>query len=151
VGSPGAHVPSPDNTPLSGKTSRLATRRRCRESGNFSITPIDSGQFACRTELFTRAGSQSHNDGFTGGARIHSVTRQISMRTHGYPSWQRRHEAVLQYVLQYPAARNAEIAARTGYSVTHISRIVRASEFSARLRAAMKDAATRAAERRWRT
>ena len=67
--------------------------------------------------------------------------RSTMSNTSAYPAWQRRHEAVLQYVLRHPGSTNAEVALQTGYSVTHISRIVRAPEFSFRLRSAMKDAA----------
>ncbi len=46
-----------------------------------------------------------------------------------------RHEAVLLYVLEHPAARRAEIARATGYSVDQISRIWRSEEFRRRHRA----------------
>jgi len=51
-------------------------------------------------------------------------------------TWQRRHDAVLRYTVERPAARNAEIAEATGYSVWHISRIMRSPEFDRRYRAA---------------
>ncbi len=52
-----------------------------------------------------------------------------------YPNWQRRHEAVLQYMLEYPAADYGEVARATGYSRWHISRIIANPEFRRRLRA----------------
>ncbi len=51
-------------------------------------------------------------------------------------TWQRRHDGVLRYTVERPAARNAEIARATGYSVWHISRIIRSPEFARRYRAA---------------
>jgi hypothetical protein len=47
-------------------------------------------------------------------------------------TWQRRHEAVLQWFLRYPAGTRAECAAATGYSPTHISRITGQAEFRRR-------------------
>ena len=67
--------------------------------------------------------------------------RPFVRRRGSYPNWQRRHESVLQYILKKPASLNAEVAIHTGYSVTHISRITRAPEFSHRLRCGMKEAA----------
>jgi hypothetical protein len=51
-----------------------------------------------------------------------------------YPSWQRRHEAVLQWFLHHPSGTAAECAAATGYSRTHISRITCTEEFRRRFR-----------------
>jgi hypothetical protein len=59
----------------------------------------------------------------------------IAMNSRRYPGWQRRHEAVLQYMLEYPAAPYGEVARATGYSVWHISRITNAPEFRRRHRA----------------
>lgn len=53
-----------------------------------------------------------------------------------YPTWRRKHEAVLRFIVDNPAAGNADVAAATGYSVWHISRIVRAPEFQVRYRSA---------------
>jgi hypothetical protein len=49
-----------------------------------------------------------------------------------YPSWQRRHEAVLQFILQNPSAKHAQCAAATGYSEWQISRITHSPEFQRR-------------------
>jgi hypothetical protein len=49
-----------------------------------------------------------------------------------YPSWQRRHEAVLQWFLRYPTGTREECARATGYSPTHISRITCTEEFRRR-------------------
>jgi hypothetical protein len=57
------------------------------------------------------------------------------MSDRNYPSWQPRHEAVLQYMLEYPAADYGEVARATGYSVWHISRIIANPEFRRRHRA----------------
>lgn len=70
------------------------------------------------------------------------------MNGHRYPSWQRRHEAVLQFILRNPAARNGEVARQTGYSEWHISRITRSPEFESRLRPALDAAVREAAYRR---
>ena len=51
------------------------------------------------------------------------------MANRAYPAWQRRHEAVLQYMFEHPAARYGEVARATGYSVWHISRITNTPEF----------------------
>ncbi len=57
------------------------------------------------------------------------------MLSKRYPGWQNRHEAVLQYMLEYPAADYGEVARATGYSRWHISRIIANPEFRRRLRA----------------
>ena len=49
--------------------------------------------------------------------------------------WNRRHWAVLLYVLEHPAARRAEIARATGYIVDHLSRILGSQEFRQRHKA----------------
>lgn len=54
-----------------------------------------------------------------------------------YPAWQRRHEAVLLYLLERPAARLDEVARATGYTRWQISRIVHSPEFARRYRAAL--------------
>jgi hypothetical protein len=63
-------------------------------------------------------------------------------RTH--PSWQRRREAVLQYIVSNPAARNRKIAGATGYSEWQISRIINSPEFRCRYSQAMAIAPSRA-------
>jgi hypothetical protein len=69
------------------------------------------------------------------------------MADNPYPAWQRRHEAVLQYMLEHPGARYREISRVTGYSETHLSRIVNAPEFYRRYRA-HRDAVLKEAARR---
>jgi hypothetical protein len=62
-----------------------------------------------------------------------------------YPSWQRRHEAVLQWFLRYPCGTRVECANATGYSPTHISRITSTAEFAERFRSATETAAIQVA------
>ena len=69
------------------------------------------------------------------------------MKTTRYPSWQNRHEAVLQYMLEYPAADYGEVARATGYSRWHISRITKSLEFRRRHRAHLDVASDLAALR----
>jgi AraC-like DNA-binding protein len=69
------------------------------------------------------------------------------MASNHYPAWQRRHEAVLQYMLEHPGARYREISRVTGYSETHLSRIVNSPEFYRRYRA-HRDAVLKEAARR---
>jgi AraC-like DNA-binding protein len=69
------------------------------------------------------------------------------MTRHNYPAWQRRHEAVLQYLLERPGACYREISRVTGYSETHLSRIVNAPEFYRRYRAHRQAALQEAARR----
>lgn len=53
-----------------------------------------------------------------------------------YPRWQRRHDAVLRWLLQNPARTLNECAGATGYSPSQISRIVNSPDFRTRYRAA---------------
>ncbi len=46
-----------------------------------------------------------------------------------HPRWRSRHVTVLRIVVAHPEFTNAEIAARTGYGPTHISRIRNSSDF----------------------
>jgi hypothetical protein len=46
-----------------------------------------------------------------------------------YPRWRSRHVTVLRIVIAHPEFTNSEIAARTGYGVTHISRIRNSPDF----------------------
>jgi len=62
-----------------------------------------------------------------------------------YPSWQRRHEAVLQWFLRYPSGTREECAAATGYSPTHISRITCTPEFRRRFLSTTEAAALQVA------
>ncbi len=58
------------------------------------------------------------------------------MPSRPYPSWQRRHEAVLNWVLQNPTKTFKQCARETGYSQNHISRIFNSPDFQRRYRAA---------------
>ena len=49
-----------------------------------------------------------------------------------YPSWQRRHESVLLWLMENRSKKLRDCAAATGYSVTHISRIINAPDFRRR-------------------
>ena len=60
------------------------------------------------------------------------------MPKHPYPRWQRRHEGVLQWLLQRPWATLKDCARATGYSPSQISRIVNSPDFRARYNAARK-------------
>jgi hypothetical protein len=62
-----------------------------------------------------------------------------------YPSWQRRHEAVLQWFLRHPAGTRVECAAATGYTPTHISRITGSAEFRRRFSSTTEAAALQVA------
>ncbi len=55
-----------------------------------------------------------------------------------YPRWQRRHEAVLLWLLQRPWAKLHECARATGYSPSQVSRIVTSPDFQRHYRAARK-------------
>lgn len=46
-----------------------------------------------------------------------------------YPTWRRRHEALLEYLLAFPGATQKQAAAETGYSASQVSRIVNAEDF----------------------
>ena len=63
------------------------------------------------------------------------VTMKQQRRTH--LQWQRRHDAVLRYVLEHPTAKNQQIGNATGYSRTHISRIVNSAAFNTRYQLAL--------------
>ncbi|MCH9053038.1 MAG: hypothetical protein IIA72_18580 [Proteobacteria bacterium] len=65
-----------------------------------------------------------------------------------YPRWQRRHEAVLLWLLENPPKKLKDCAAATGYSRTHISRIINSPDFRARYEAAV-DAGRAEAYRRY--
>ena len=54
------------------------------------------------------------------------------MAKRPYPAWRRRHAAVLVWLLQYPHRKLYDCAAETGYSPTHVSRIINAPEFRRR-------------------
>ena len=74
------------------------------------------------------------------------ISQEVATMT-AYPTWQRRHEAVLQYMLEHPAACYGEVARATGYSVWHISRVTNTPEFRRRHRAHLRAAGALAALR----
>ena len=53
-----------------------------------------------------------------------------------YPRWQRRHEGVLIWLLRHPWGKLHDCARETGYTPSHISRIVNSPEFFHRYAAA---------------
>lgn len=55
-----------------------------------------------------------------------------------YPRWRRRHDGVLQWLLQHPAGTLKDCARATGYSPSQISRIVNSPDYQRRYRAARK-------------
>ena len=54
------------------------------------------------------------------------------MPKHPYPSWQRRHDGVLIYLLQRPWVKLPDCARETDYSASQVSRITCAPEFRRR-------------------
>ena len=60
------------------------------------------------------------------------------MTKRPYPAWQRRHGAVLVWLLQHPHRKLYECAAETGYSPSQVSRIVNSPDFQCHYRAARK-------------
>ena len=71
------------------------------------------------------------------------------MPTRPYPSWQRRHEAVLEYFLANPAAKQKDAAKVLGYSPSHISRIMCSPDFWDRYMLASHEAQVKAAKERY--
>jgi len=57
-----------------------------------------------------------------------------------YPAWQRRHAAVLLWLLEHPGGKLYACAAETGYSASQVSRIVSAPEFRRRYTEARESA-----------
>ncbi len=55
-----------------------------------------------------------------------------------YPRWQRRHDAVLQFLLQNPSKKLNDCARAAGYSPSQVSRIVNSPDFQEHFRAARK-------------
>ena len=51
------------------------------------------------------------------------------MTKRPYPRWERRHEAVLHWLLEHPTATLREGARATGYSPSHLSRIICSPDF----------------------
>ena len=64
-----------------------------------------------------------------------------------YPSWQRRHESVLLWLLEHPTAGLKKCDEATGYSPSQLSRITCSSEFRRRYRAAFEAAQREVARR----
>ena len=57
-----------------------------------------------------------------------------------YPAWQPRHAAVLLWLLEHPGGKLYACAAETGYSPSHLSRIIHSPEFRRRYTAAREAA-----------
>ena len=55
------------------------------------------------------------------------------MAKRPYPRWQRRHEAVLTWLVEHPAGKLEECARATGYSRSHLSRITCSPDFRRQL------------------
>ncbi len=53
-----------------------------------------------------------------------------------YPRWQRRHEAVLLWLLRNPTKAFKQCAEETGYSASHVSRIFNSPDFQRHYRGA---------------
>lgn len=64
-----------------------------------------------------------------------------------YPSWQRRHEGVLLCLLQNPSATLSQCACKTGYSPSHVSRIINSPVFLKKFDSIMDSEACKAAAR----
>ena len=56
----------------------------------------------------------------------------MMMTRRPYPSWQRRHDAVLRLIVDEPRMTLARIAAATGYSPWQVSRIINSPDFQER-------------------
>jgi hypothetical protein len=61
------------------------------------------------------------------------------MTKRPYPRWQCRHESVLRWLIENPPKKLKDCAEATGYSRTHISRIVNSPDFRRRYRAIRKN------------
>lgn len=61
-----------------------------------------------------------------------------------YPTWRRRHDAVLLYVMEHPFAKQRDIATATGYTPSQISRIMCSPDFELRYEDLAHDAAAEA-------
>jgi hypothetical protein len=55
------------------------------------------------------------------------------MTKRPYPRWERRHEAVLLWLIEHPTATLSEGARATGYSPSHLSRITCSPDFQGHL------------------
>lgn len=80
--------------------------------------------------------------------RRHRRRRVDGFDSNEHPRWRSRHVTVLRIVIAHPEFTNAEIAARTGYGPTHVSRIRNSADFmralsTARTRAMSKLVAQR--------
>ncbi len=60
------------------------------------------------------------------------------MPSRPYPHWQRRHEAVLYWMLQNPRRPLKDCARETGYSPSHVSRIYNSPDFQRHYQSARK-------------
>ena len=49
-----------------------------------------------------------------------------------YPTWRRRHDAILLYIMEHPFATQKDIAKASGYSPSQVSRIMCSPDFRIR-------------------
>jgi len=61
-----------------------------------------------------------------------------------YPSWQRRHDAILLHIVSCPFDTQKAIAAATGYTASQVSRIMNSPEFRLRYEELLYSAAAQA-------
>ena len=64
-----------------------------------------------------------------------------------YPTWQRRYDGVLLWVIEHPCATQTECASATGYTTWQISRIMSSPEFRQRYGQLIDTALERAGRR----
>lgn len=55
-------------------------------------------------------------------------------QTKNYPAWNLRHEGVLRWIFEHPAAKQKDCAKELKYSESQISRIVNSDEFRSKYR-----------------
>ena len=55
-----------------------------------------------------------------------------------YPAWQRRHEAILRWLLEHPGGKLYTCAIATDYSASQVSRIVNSPDFRRRFTRALE-------------
>ncbi len=60
------------------------------------------------------------------------------MPARPYPRWQRRHEAILRWLLLNPTRPLKDCARETGYSPSHVSRIFKSPDFQRHWQSARK-------------
>ncbi len=60
------------------------------------------------------------------------VQKDDVMPRRPYPRWRRRHQAILQAVVENPCTKRKEIARTTDYSPWQVSRIINSPDFQER-------------------